>query len=151
MMVFKSFRYNMFKKDKRNSSDSQEPTNNGRYSPLSQGKTAGRPNTPSKFGDAAALDSYYEEPRISDDIYASIPYSKPSVPTVTPFQPPPRPTVPSSAIRSSALHSAHQRGSKAATTAAEQIKADIQEVRNIIANYVVEPIEMLHLGELTIG
>jgi len=69
----------------------------------------------------------------------------------TPPTRPQRPDAPPSTRQPSVLESAYQRGSKEAVTVADQIEADILEVRNIIANYAVEPLEMLHLGELTIG
>ncbi len=55
-----------------------------------------------------------------------------------------------STLLSPALQSAYQRGADSATTAAEQIAADQAEVVNIIANYAVEPSEMLHLGRLNV-
>lgn len=72
-----------------------------------------------------------------------------------------RPTSTSSAIRrssklpassftlsSAALQLAYDRGSELATTAAVQIVSDKMEVVNIIANYGVEPSEILHLGKI---
>lgn len=45
---------------------------------------------------------------------------------------------------------AYQRGAQSAATTTKQIEDDMLEVRNIIANYAVEPLEILHLGKLTI-
>jgi hypothetical protein len=55
-----------------------------------------------------------------------------------------------STLLPTALQSAYEVGSQLATTAAVQIVADKMEVVSIIANYAVEPSEMLHLGELNI-
>jgi hypothetical protein len=41
----------------------------------------------------------------------------------------------------------YQRGAQSAATAEKQIEADMIEVRNIIGNYAVEPLELLHLGK----
>jgi hypothetical protein len=56
----------------------------------------------------------------------------------------------SSTLHTSAQQWAYQRGAQSATTAAKQIEADMHEVRNVIANYAVEPVEILHLGKLTV-
>lgn len=57
-------------------------------------------------------------------------------------------TVSSSTLPSAALQSAYDRGAELATTAAVQIVADKMEAVSIIANYAVEPSEILHLGKL---
>jgi hypothetical protein len=59
-----------------------------------------------------------------------------------------QPHVSHSAIHPFALQSSYVRGSKAAATAVDQIENDMLEVTYIIANYAVEPLEMLHLGKL---
>ncbi|CAF1550542.1 unnamed protein product [Adineta steineri] len=51
----------------------------------------------------------------------------------------------SSTTHPSAQQWSYQRGAQSATTAAKQIEDDMQEVRNIIANYSIEPLEILHL------
>lgn len=48
-------------------------------------------------------------------------------------------------------HWAYERGALSATTTTKQIESDMIEVRNIIANYAMEPLELLHLGELVVG
>ncbi|CAF4083077.1 unnamed protein product [Rotaria sordida] len=53
--------------------------------------------------------------------------------------------VSSSALPPSALQAPYKRGMQSASTAADQIQADKMEVTHIIANYAVEPLEMLHL------
>jgi hypothetical protein len=55
-----------------------------------------------------------------------------------------------STLTTAALQSAYDEGAASATTVANQIVADKKEVVSIIANYAVEPSEMLHLGELNI-
>jgi len=55
-----------------------------------------------------------------------------------------------STLSPAALQSAYGEGAASATTVANQIVADKKEVVSIIANYAVEPSEMLHLGELNI-
>ncbi|CAF3640013.1 unnamed protein product [Rotaria socialis] len=57
----------------------------------------------------------------------------------------PKPTVSFSTLHPSALQAAYEQGAQSAITAATQIEADKLEARNIIANYAVEPLEMLHL------
>ncbi|CAF3218580.1 unnamed protein product [Rotaria sp. Silwood2] len=47
------------------------------------------------------------------------------------------------------IESAYRRGADGALTAANQIEADKTEARKIIAKHAVDPLEMLHLGELT--
>ncbi|CAF3900978.1 unnamed protein product [Rotaria sp. Silwood1] len=56
-----------------------------------------------------------------------------------------KPVVSSSTLPPSALQAPYQRGTQLASTAADQIQADKMEVTHIIANYAVEPLEMLHL------
>ncbi|CAF4328753.1 unnamed protein product, partial [Adineta steineri] len=51
----------------------------------------------------------------------------------------------SSTTHPSAQQWSYQRGAQSATTAAKQIEDDMREVRNIIANYSIEPLEILHL------
>lgn len=53
----------------------------------------------------------------------------------------------SSNIPPSKTHWAYERGAQSAETTAKQIESDMFEVRNILANYAVEPLEMLHLGK----
>jgi hypothetical protein len=60
----------------------------------------------------------------------------------------PQPPVSHSAIHPSALQLSYVRGSKSAVTAADQIENGMLEVRYIIANYAVGPLEMLHLSKL---
>ncbi|CAF1327019.1 unnamed protein product, partial [Rotaria sordida] len=57
----------------------------------------------------------------------------------------PKPALTSSTLLPSSLQSAYQRGAQSATSAVDQVEADKMEVTNIIANYAVEPLEMLHL------
>ncbi|CAF5110257.1 unnamed protein product, partial [Rotaria sp. Silwood1] len=59
-----------------------------------------------------------------------------------------KPVVSSSTLQPSALQAPYKRGTQSASTTADQIQADKMEVIHIIANYAVEPLEMLHLGEL---
>lgn len=44
-------------------------------------------------------------------------------------------------------HWAYERGAQSADTTTKQIESDMFEVRNIIANYAAEPLEILHLGK----
>ncbi|CAF3194121.1 unnamed protein product, partial [Rotaria sp. Silwood2] len=55
------------------------------------------------------------------------------------------PVVSSSTLQPSALQAPYKRGVQSASTAADQIQADKMEVTHIIANYAMEPLEMLHL------
>ncbi|CAF5161169.1 unnamed protein product, partial [Rotaria sp. Silwood1] len=59
----------------------------------------------------------------------------------------PKPALSSSTLHPSSLQSAYQQGVQSATSVGDQIEADKMEVTHIIANYAVEPLEMLHLGE----
>jgi hypothetical protein len=121
MMIFVSFRDNMSsKKEKTRSEDVGNSNRNGSFYSSSQGKENGILGTSSNFGE----------------------------PNLRSSTPPARPERPG--VHLSALELADQRGSKESATAAGQIEADILEVRNIIANYAVEPLEMLHLSELNI-
>ncbi|UJR17862.1 hypothetical protein I4U23_004761 [Adineta vaga] len=49
------------------------------------------------------------------------------------------------ALSSSAQQWSYHRGAQSAETTTKQIEADMREVRNIIANYALEPLEILHL------
>jgi hypothetical protein len=124
MIIFESFRNNMSRKDTANS------TRNGSFvSSLTDSFD---------YSDVPRNGTPYNSK--NSNLGSSTPPTRPQRPDASPLTRQP-----------SVLESAYQRGSKEAVTVADQIEADILEVRNIIANYAVEPLEMLHLGELTIG
>ncbi|CAF0992316.1 unnamed protein product [Adineta ricciae] len=64
-----------------------------------------------------------------------------STSTVHPLQP----VASFSALGTSAQQWAYQRGAQSALATTDQIEADIREARNIIANYSIESLELLHL------
>ena len=63
----------------------------------------------------------------------------------------PRQDEPFAHSHTSRRHWAYERGAQSTITTANQIESDMIEVRNIIANYAMEPLELLHLGKLVIG
>ncbi|CAF1474648.1 unnamed protein product [Rotaria sp. Silwood1] len=146
----------MFKKDKR-PADKTSTFYNGSSSPLVERKEKTPSPISSNFEEtnkevASSSSQSTTEPVSWDtldpfsvfDVSANIATSAKSS-TVTRQS---KPVVSSSTLQPSALQASYKQGTQSASTAANQIQADKMEVTHIIANYAVEPLEMLHLGKL---
>jgi hypothetical protein len=139
----------MSKKEAR-PSDSSKSTLMGNSSSSSQGKNNVTSAPSVNSGEAHPDDAYILYDIAVSPSSTATTTSNLSSSTPSSVQRHPTSVVSCSTIHPSALQSSYQRGSTSATTAADQIGADIQDVRNIIANYAVEPLEMLHLGKLSV-
>ncbi len=129
------------------SKDSKGPPADGVHSTLNGGKENRTSAAPPNSGKAKSTDPPPISTNPTSNAFATTSNSPSSTPSSKRY---PKPLVSSSTIHESTLQLAYERGSKSAVTAVDQIAIDIQEVRYIIANYAVEPLEMLHLGELII-
>jgi hypothetical protein len=155
-MNLNSFRNKMFKKEKR-SAESTSTFYNGSSSPSTERKDKAPTLTPSNFDGAnkevASASSQSTTAPISWDTLDPFTVFDASANTATTTKSSTvarksKPVDSSSTPQSSALQAPFKRGAEAASTAADQILANKREATHIIANYAVEPLEMLHLGEL---
>ncbi|CAF2846207.1 unnamed protein product [Rotaria sp. Silwood2] len=145
----------MFKRDKR-PADNTSAFYNGSSSPLVERKDKVPSPISSNFQGvnkeiASALLQSTTEPVSWDTLDPSSVYDVPinaattaKSSTVTRQS---KPVVSSSTLQPSALQASYKQGAQSASTAAHQIQVDKMEVIHIIANYAVEPLEMLHLGK----
>jgi hypothetical protein len=162
----------MFKKDKHRAADPASTNHNGSLTSSSERIDNVTSTTSSNFGgvnrDPTSVSSRSATPTrgtrppppSSDTSDPFAFWDTSAIDATTPANPPsstsssstrhPKSIVSGSTLPSPALQSAYQRGADSATTAADQIAADQAEVVNIIANYAVEPSEMLHLGRLNV-
>ena len=61
--------------------------------------------------------------------------------------PSPKQGISFSTLDANAQQSSYRQGAQAGMTTEKQIADDIVEVRNVLANYAVEPLEILHLSK----
>ncbi|CAF1088897.1 unnamed protein product [Rotaria sordida] len=153
----------MHKKDKQRAADATSTVYNGNSTSLLEGRGNVSSITPSNSGGAnrnvTPVSSQSVTPIIptrpapppprSSDTSDPLAFFNTPVNTATTVNSSsirhPKLTLSSSTLLPSSLQLAYQRGAQSATSAADQIEADKMEVTNIIANYAVEPLEMLHL------
>ncbi|CAF3970368.1 unnamed protein product [Rotaria sordida] len=155
----------MHKKDKQRTADATSTVYNGNSTSLLEGRGNISSITPSNSGGAnrnvTPVSSQSVTPIIPTRPAPPAPRSSDTSDPLAFFNTPvntattvnssstrhPKLTLSSSTLLPSSLQLAYQRGAQSATSAADQIETDKMEVTNIIANYAVEPLEMLHLGE----
>ncbi|CAF0983340.1 unnamed protein product [Rotaria sordida] len=153
----------MHKKDKQRTADATSTVYNGNSTSLLEGRGNISSITPSNSGGAnrnvTPVSSQSVTPIIPTRPAPPAPRSSDTSDPLAFFNTPvntattvnssstrhPKLTLSSSTLLPSSLQLAYQRGAQSATSAADQIETDKMEVTNIIANYAVEPLEMLHL------
>ncbi|CAF3713431.1 unnamed protein product [Rotaria sp. Silwood1] len=153
----------MHKKDKQRTTDVASTVYNGNPTSILEGRDRASSITPSNSGgankDTTSASSQSVTPMRptraapppprSSDPSDPLAFFNTSVNTSTIVNSPstrhPKPALSSSTLHPSSLQSAYQQGVQSATSVGDQIEADKMEVTHIIANYAVEPLEMLHL------